>query len=841
MRNSKYHLKAIIRKILAAFVLVSIAIFLALSIAKFSFRELMGTVHELSAPNEKLTLLNSVFEEITTLDQLQRAEAIQNPNKPYQSFLEQSSTLNKMIDSLKTFGWDKAQLQKLQQMKQILEARNKLFFSYLKVKAGLLDNREFSVQLDTLAAILQNDQLSIDSTLITTHTKTTTTYLPDTTPLKKSEKRSLLKKLFTKRKSIVAVDTPHIKVQQEYSVDIDTLAVARQNNALIAIEKIMREMESDQRLQRRKLQGQELELINANSLFINQLLGILHQVEKEELLQMEYNNQHAVKVMNQSISRTNLLMLVFFIAAAILVYLILIDISRSNYYKEQLEKAKDEAVQLSQIKQRFLANMSHELRTPLQSIIGFAEQLKQKNNYEEVEAIYSSSEHLLQIVNEVLDYSRISSGNFTLAREKFRLLRMVKEVEASMRVQADLKKLTFILDFEKAGDFLLTGDPFRLRQILYNVIGNAIKFTHHGFVKLAVKTIDEGEEVRCVFEVTDTGIGIEREDFEKIFNQFEQANTTISKHYGGTGLGLTIVKSLVDAQQGSLQLSSEPGKGSSFKIELSFEKPPVPVIAKPVDVSLKAPSFRGKVLVIDDDSLITRLCELILNKHGINFLTFNQPTVLLSEHPDPAVTHIFLDIRMPEINGIELCRSLRKKYKDHVRFIALTAHVLPEERKGLLEEGFDDVLAKPFHEGELLSCLGFVLATESIDMEEQPDLSALREMTMGDEAVFQSIISQFVDETLDDLTQIREQSVIENGAAIREIVHKMSGRFAQLGMTSLAQKLHQLEKQLVAGNSYSTVAKDIDELSRKVSDAVRQIRLMTLMGSNPKAQIPNPK
>ena len=201
---------------------------------------------------------------------------------------------------------------------------------------------------------------------------------------------------------------------------------------------------------------------------------------------------------------------------------------------------------MSKIKQRFLANMSHEIRTPLQSIIGFSEQLKnyRGTHLEAVDAINSSSEHLLHIVNEVLDYSRISTGSFVLSSENFQLMEVVKEVESALRIQAGKKGLTLLLDVEEAKDHHVRGDAFRLRQVLYNLLGNAIKFTSKGYVKLGLKTREEKNKVQCYFEISDTGIGIRREDLSKIFNQFEQANALITRNYGGTGLGLTIAKSL---------------------------------------------------------------------------------------------------------------------------------------------------------------------------------------------------------------------------------------------------------------------------------------------------------
>src|SRR5690606_6062779 len=255
-----------------------------------------------------------------------------------------------------------------------------------------------------------------------------------------------------------------IQVEEELSVSIDTLAIATQNKALEEVEKIVQDLEVDQRLQNKNLMARELQLINANSLLMNQLLSILHEVESNELQLMRKKSVDAGIVVHDSIKRIGVLLVAFFLGAGLLVYLIWIDISKSNFYKDQLEKARDEAEELSQIKQRFLANMSHEIRTPLQSIIGFAEQIKnqQTMNPEAVDAIYSSSEHLLHIVNEVLDYSRISSGNFTLAREKFQLMEVVREVEGAIRIQAEKKSLSLIMDFEEAKDFSLVGDSFRL-------------------------------------------------------------------------------------------------------------------------------------------------------------------------------------------------------------------------------------------------------------------------------------------------------------------------------------------------------------------------------------------
>ena len=375
-------------------------------------------------------------------------------------------------------------------MKNILNKRNKLFISYLKLRSDLINNTRMSYRLDTLSTIIESEKVKADTNVVTTQKKVVTTYKKDSV-IEQKDERSRLAKLFKPKKK-KAPDTTQFHVQEETSVTIDTLSVARQNKALEEVGKIMTALDKEQRAESKKMMDQELALINSNSLFVTQLLGVLHEVENEELSKMHQNNNRAVEVVTQNISRISILLLVFFLGAALLVYLIWVDITRSNYYKEQLEKAKEEAEELSKIKQRFLANMSHEIRTPLQSIIGFSEQLKNYHgpHLEAVGAINSSSEHLLHIVNEVLDYSRISSGSLSLVKEPFTLFSVLREVESAMRIQAERKRLTLLLDLEKASDFSLLGDAFRLRQILYNLIGNAIKFTARGYVKITLKTMD---------------------------------------------------------------------------------------------------------------------------------------------------------------------------------------------------------------------------------------------------------------------------------------------------------------------------------------------------------------
>lgn len=803
-------------KVLAAFLLAAIAIALAVTITYFSFYGLLAKVDELSLPNSKLKSLNSLFERITRLDQQQRADALRNPDKSYSSLLRESKSISSAIDSLEQMAWeDHRQAERLQAMKRILRKRDYLLIGYLKSKSDFFLNSRLSLQLDSLSEILVQSQPKTDSSVTTTQKKTiTTTYRPE------EEKKSFFSRLFGGRKKDSTEN--RVEVKEEISVKTDTLAVARQDGAITEVGRIMKSLDEGQRTQSRQMMKRELDLINTNISLINQLLSVLQEVENEEIASIERKNAEAAYLVSSSIQRIGIIMLVFFLLAALLVFLILVDISRSNYYRLQLIKAKEEAEELSKVKQRFLANMSHELRTPLQSIIGFSEQLKNPAvSHEAVSAIQSSSEHLLQVVNEVLDFSRIESDTFTLENAPFYLDKVIDEVTSVIRISAQKKGLQLIVSSHHLPDNVVLGDAFRLKQILYNLLGNAVKFTSEGEVKLETEVL-QGKYIKCIFKISDTGKGIAPEDISRVFDQFEQGNGNVHKQYGGSGLGLSIVKKLVDLQQGKIDVTSEPGKGTTFTLKLYFDKAPAVTDSTVTDnvIPTETNNDPGRVLLVDDDPLIVRLCSLILENNQVNFKAMTQPEKILEENLDD-VHFIFLDIRMPGINGIELCRLLRAK-KNDVQIVALTAHVLPQEQSSLLQSGFDQILSKPFREQDLLKMLGIHRPPAPAAVQSATpaiDLSAIRKMTMGDETLLQSVLIQFVEDTQRNQYDLEKQLREKNAKAIRELVHQLSGRVGQMGAAVLSQQFRKIETDLQEGKSADEIA---DELERSM-DGLRAV------------------
>lgn len=794
---SKPFFKGTRNKVIAAFLLAFTGIALALGISYFSFHELMSTVDELSEPNKKLRTLNELFRKITTLDQEQRIELAKSYKTPSAHLLSSNRDLFLILDTLKTMDWeDEEQLNRIYEMQRIMTERDQLFINFLSVKYQNSGNRAFSLRLDSLSDALSNYMALLDTTIITEQNqRTVISYIP-LERLPDKDDRSFFRKLFNKKKK--DQPEPLIKVQEEVSIVADTIPLTREDSALYHASQLLKNLNTEQRSRDREMIQRELRFININTALLNELLITLHEVEAEEVNLMRSNNTSAVRLINFSIERIIIFLIVFFLLAASLLFFILTDISKSNYYREQLIAAKNEAEQLGQVKQRFLSNMSHEIRTPLQSIIGYSEQLKtgQGISEEAVEAIQSSSDHLLHIVNEVLDYSRIESGKLTFQNKPFRLVETIDQVVSAIKIQADKKGLTLHREVAIDDELEVSGDAFRLQQILFNLLSNAVKFTHEGFVRLSAEAKELDHSVRCTITVIDSGIGMDAETISRVFNQFEQADATTSSVYGGTGLGLTIAKSLLDAQHGSLDVNSTPGEGSVFTVTLSFNKPSLQYITPATSTSTKKIVLPQKIWVVDDDPLILKLCSRMLEKQSITHETIQQPKSIVDKPIENELSHVFLDIRMPSISGLELCGLLREKYGDRVMIIALTAHALPEEQARLLRAGFDSVLQKPFRESDFLTCLGLKPEEEEVS-ENDIDFTVLNKMTFHDKALQSSVMNQFVEETDTDLNFLEQLSEPVDTAALREVLHKLTGRVGQLGGIALSARFKEAEKELV--------------------------------------------
>jgi len=776
-------------------VLACCALLLAWGVSKVAFTEMLNTVANISAPNERLRIVHKLAGNISAMDQLQKKQAISDPGD-YDKFFAQSKQLRAVLDTLKAlYGNDSVQQVRIATVNALLTARDEQFVNYLKVREQLVNDGVIQRQVKRVNALVAKNAKKVDSTVVTSEQKTlTTTVVPQ-----EEDSRGFLRKLFKRKKP---EEAKPFQIVSEENVKRDTVNIINDVKIAKDVNRSLLVIQNAQKLKSQAFIEKEGELANANTKLIGEMLNILRKVEDEAVNQIEKSSFRAKAVVNTGISRISTIMLVFFGITIILLYLILTDITKSIRYRKALEAARDEAEFHGRAKQRFLSNMSHEIRTPLQSIIGYAELIKQQiyPQRKDIDAIYYSSEHLLQIVNEVLDYNRIVSGKFTFSEDTFSLKGLLKEVIMILKPQAEKKNLQLNTDFQLGDIDYISGDAFRLRQILLNLVGNAVKFTAEGEVLLTVYFKRKGEDLHFTFNVTDTGVGFTEEEGAHIFGEFEQSETTASMAKEGSGLGLTIVKALVDGQGGRIYAKSKKGQGSSFMVYLRFKYAAAPVEEKSLTPKLENGM---EVWVIDDDKLILELCGLLLQRHEIKYRAFDSPREMLETPVTPAVKYILMDLRMPEMSGSALFKLMKPKLNSDVKVYSVTAQVLPEERAKLMEMGFDGVVMKPFREQELLTLLKAgesqpqlsPLSVASPDITFDP--SYLEKMTFGDEEQLFKILRRFSEDCLQDIDDLKASIESNNVSQFSLLVHRLAGRIAQIGSGELAADFRKLEIEVM--------------------------------------------
>jgi len=471
---------------------------------------------------------------------------------------------------------------------------------------------------------------------------------------------------------------------------------------------------------RKKIDAKELLIAQKNIELFSSIESQVAELTAQIADTRSLEKQAAVASLLKTQQRKNAILWISLSVIAVTIVLLGYSIYRAWLYEKRILNEKQRAEDLVQLKSRFLSRMSHEIRSPLTTIIGFTEYMQNSRNEKDadkyLDAIRIASDHLLSTVNDILDYSKLEAGKIKLNDEPFQLKRLLDDTIAVYTLHARDKKLLLKLQCNFEEQLVLSGDAFRLKQVLYNLISNAIKFTHTGAVEVTASIKQSGTtKVLADFKVFDTGIGIPSEQFDFIFEEFAQVKNNsnkINRSIAGTGLGLSICRMLVELQGGMIKVDSELNKGSVFSFSVPYTiscKEAINAENKSQALEDTIPAFEGRrILVVEDSDFNIMLLSLFLTRYALQYDVAKDGEVALQLFNKNRYDMVLTDIHVPKITGYELAVQIRRnetKKKAEVPIIALTANPVEEDFNLYYEHGINDVITKPFKEIDLRSKL----------------------------------------------------------------------------------------------------------------------------------------
>jgi len=595
-----------------------------------------------------------------------------------------------------------------------------------------------------------------------------------------------------------------------------------------------------------KLISRESQLATTGNEIKERFYDLINKIENEISRLIEVKAEAADKLARKTYIWLAMFSLSGVLLAIVVMFIIIRFVRKTRLSRIALENSKDEAQKLATAKEMFMANMSHEIRTPVTAISGFAEQLLQEsfdeNTTRSLKIIKSSSDHLKNIINDILDFSKLQNDKLVLEKVHFSIRQILEDVYGLFEKQA-LRNNT-ILSFSLSPDTppVLQGDPYRLKQIVINLVSNSVKFTQNGKVHFSVKSNKTSpEEIELIMEFTDTGIGIDEDKIDYVFEDFTQGEMSTSRKYGGTGLGLSIVKKLTDLHGGTINCISRKNQGTQITVRIPILRGNEKNIKADFETNLIIPEeIRNlKILIVDDEEYNRLLFKAILGRWKIKYSEASSGAEALELLKADRYNLVFMDARMPVIDGIRATQIIRNEMniiESEMPVICISAAAGDEELQKYNNAGMNAFLPKPFTEKMLFNIILSVIrsfapdtATKTIIKEkgspsdpQKINLNNLYHISGGDKQFVKQMLIAFTDSTESGLKEMKEALLMGYMNQIADVAHKLLPPARHIGAVELCDLLKKIEESIQNNSDSLTVEKLIEE-SLKEFEAVNEL------------------
>jgi signal transduction histidine kinase/response regulator of citrate/malate metabolism len=834
-------------KIFIVLLIIGISSISLLYWSYLNFLNINESVKVIVEPNDKSNKVNKLFQEIIEADNMFNTFILTDDSSMLNSYHNRMKIVEEQILSLENdFLNDSVQIKNLDSLNKIVDEKSEYLNILLRLKKEQSNAFFTSEALTRIGRQLQ-DSAFIEKALLR---KERLIASRDSVERQEIIRRpddykginGFFRKLFGKPN--IEVDTIRtIEEQIDYSLElsIDTSIVRDYfvDTTLVAVKKILLDVLTEEIDLQYQLNDAELKLYEQDQKLIDNIKSIVEEILEQERAKNKINSAIVLKDTNQATERIFIIGGVGILLSAIFLFLIFKDITKANRLRKNLQLEKEKALTLAQAKEDFLAKMSHEIRTPLHNIMGFTELLsKGEMNEEEREylaAISQSNRYLSELIDNIIEKSKIDAGNFKVEKSAIHIPYLANELSQVFKYKFLEKSLQFEIEIdEKLRENSVWLDNLKLKQVLINLIGNAVKFTDSGYVKV-IFSLDElsGQKQTLHIAVEDTGKGVTDKEKEIIFNQFEQGEHAKSISLTGSGLGLTISKDIIEAFGGEIKVESSADNGTRFHLFFPVHmENGILEAEKALEVYSHHASeaiYDIHLLLIEDDPWNAKLMINILKDRVLDIkVCINAEEALdYLKSTSKVVDFIMTDISLPGMDGIQFFKVIRKMgYTMPV--VAVTAHVLKNKEEEMLSKGFSDIVIKPFQPNDIVKLLDqyFNSAVQvGSKSEKNGKYQSLWDFAGNDEAEYRNLVTDFKQSLESKINDFEWAFNQRDSQKLSKLAHQMKSAFEQIDIEDFSEVFQTIELY-VELNKNERIFEEADKVLPLLKQKIIEIRIV---------------